>query len=143
MRLTDEEIECGLEVCVRATPAPWKHGGGPGCRSIKGGKIGRHRQAQYKDVAYTVGLHDDEEDKANAVLIASAPTLLPAALAELKRWRPVIEAAKALKESRDHLHPRQMSARELALYEAICAALVAEQTALKTDDVDLAGKEGS
>lgn len=63
---------------TKHTPGPWKFDDHLGCRPIKGGKSGSHRQAQYKEVACTVGLHDDDEDRANARLIAAAPELLKA-----------------------------------------------------------------
>lgn len=60
------------------TPGPWKYDPGAGCKRIKGGKSGAHRQAQYNDVAYTVGCYREEVDEANARLIAAAPELLEA-----------------------------------------------------------------
>lgn len=57
------------------TPGPWKLDDQPGCRPIKGGKSGKHKQAQYTEVAWTVGLWDDDEDRANARLIAAAPEM--------------------------------------------------------------------
>jgi hypothetical protein len=71
---------------VKHTPGPWKAGNDSGCRPIKAGKSGRHRQAQYMEIANTVGLSDDAEDRANARLIAAAPDLLAA----LKRALPWI-----------------------------------------------------
>ena len=66
------------------TAAPWKFDDHPGCRPIKGGKDGAHKQAQYKEIAWTVGLADDDEDRANAVLLTQAPKLL-AALNDIAR----------------------------------------------------------
>ena len=60
------------------TAAPWKCDHNFGCKDIKGGKDGTHKQAQYKSIAYTVGLFNEEEDHANAKLMASAPRLLKA-----------------------------------------------------------------
>ncbi len=54
------------------TELPWKHDKNLGCKTIKGGKRGKHRQGQYKDVAWTVGLVDDDEDLANAEFIIRA-----------------------------------------------------------------------
>jgi hypothetical protein len=60
------------------TPGPWKFDNVAGCRPIKGGKRGTHKQAQYRTFASTYGLYDDKEDEANARLIAAAPELLEA-----------------------------------------------------------------
>jgi hypothetical protein len=61
------------------TPGPWRYDRGAGCRSIKGRKVGSHKQAQYlTEVACTPGLRNDAEDLANAQLIAAAPDLLEA-----------------------------------------------------------------
>jgi hypothetical protein len=57
------------------TPAPWKYDKGLGCKPIKGGKHGTHRQAQYTEIAYTTGLYDEDEDEANARMIASSPEM--------------------------------------------------------------------
>jgi hypothetical protein len=47
-----------------------------GCRSIQANKAGDHKQAQWRtEVCYTVGLSNDDEDKANALLIAEAPAM--------------------------------------------------------------------
>lgn len=56
----------------RITPGPWKFDDQCGCRPIKAGKRGDHRQAQYMEVAGTSGLYDDEEDRANAEMICQA-----------------------------------------------------------------------
>lgn len=61
------------------TLGPWKvRSNGSGCRLIVGGKSGTHRQAQYREVAFTVGLSDDKEDQANARVLAAAPEMLSA-----------------------------------------------------------------
>ena len=60
------------------TRAPWKYDKGYGCKNIKGGKHGTHRQAQYHQIAFTTGLANEEEDEANARLMAAAPQLLEA-----------------------------------------------------------------
>ena len=64
---------------VKRTPGPWKFDTGLGCKGIKGGKCGSSRQAQYTDIAYTVGLSDEKQDEANARLISAAPDLLDVA----------------------------------------------------------------
>lgn len=69
------------EAMTAHTPGPWKFDNTSGCRPIKAGKHGTHKQAQYRHIAHTDGLFDDEEDKANANLIAAAPELLAALLA--------------------------------------------------------------
>lgn len=61
----------------RATPGPWKADKNEGCRGIKAGKRGSHRQAQHEQIVYTNGLSDDAEDRANAELIAHVVTNLP------------------------------------------------------------------
>jgi len=63
---------------LKATPGPWKTDANAGCKSIKGGKAGDHKQAQYTEIATTVGLHNEDEDRANAALIAAAPDLYEA-----------------------------------------------------------------
>ena len=56
------------------TPGPWKVDVDDyGCRTIRGGKSGKHQQAQYKRIANTEGVFPEEEDAANARLIAAAP----------------------------------------------------------------------
>ena len=70
MTLTDDDIARGLELCGRAP----------------------------KEIAMvTLGMYSDEEVPSgdSSDFYVYARTLLPAALAELKRWRPAIEAAKA------------------------------------------------
>ena len=61
---------------VKHTPLPWAWslplGADEGCRTIKGDKIGHHKQARYKEIAYTLGLSDDKKDEANAALIVKA-----------------------------------------------------------------------
>jgi hypothetical protein len=58
------------------TPGPWRAADNHGCRQIKAKKSGEHKQGQwYYEVACTPGLSDDDEDKANARLIAAAPDL--------------------------------------------------------------------
>ena len=69
------------------TTGPWKFDPGLGCKAIKGGKCGAHKQAQYVDIAYTTGLSDDAKDTANARLIAAAPELLAALEIALKSVR--------------------------------------------------------
>lgn len=68
----------GTELCEKATPGPWKTDKNLGCKSIKGDKAGTWKQAQYKKIAYTVGLNDEKEDLANTLLMAAAPELLVA-----------------------------------------------------------------
>ncbi len=57
---------------AKHTKLPWKHDKNLGCKTIKGGKHGKNRQGQYREVAYTPGLPNDEEDLANAELIVRA-----------------------------------------------------------------------
>jgi hypothetical protein len=128
------------------TEAPWKSDPGPGCRKIKGGKNGRRKQAQYTEVAFTVGLHDDKTDAANAIGIATlrnharnAAALLREAAEEVEqlrsrvdseaeyqaltdnmRMRPVYEAAMAWRRNRG---PRQSGPLTERLESAIDAAL--------------------
>lgn len=54
------------------TALPWKVDKGLGCKKIKGGKMGKGRQAQYQVIGWTEGLHDEEKDKANAEFIVTA-----------------------------------------------------------------------
>lgn len=63
---------------MSSTSKPWKADKNLGCKSIKGGKTGNWKQAQYKQIAYTVGLSNENEDLANAILMAAAPELLEA-----------------------------------------------------------------
>lgn len=71
--LSDERLE---QIHLRfeaATPGPWRAAPTEGCRSI-GPKMGTHRQAQHQVLAYTTGLRDDDQDRANAEFIANART---------------------------------------------------------------------
>lgn len=52
------------------TPTPWKASDDLGCKPIKGGKSAGHRQAQYTEIAWTVGLAE-EIDAANAARIVA------------------------------------------------------------------------
>ena len=54
------------------TKFPWKTAPGEyGCKIIKGNKFGAHKQAQYHTkIAWTEGLSNEEEDAANARLMA-------------------------------------------------------------------------
>jgi len=59
------------------TALPWRVQPMPpnvgGCRSIQANKSGTHKQAQWRtEICYTVGLSNDNEDKANARLIVTA-----------------------------------------------------------------------
>ena len=69
------------------TPSPWKYDENLGCRPIKGGKSGISRQAQYKEIAFTTGLNDDDEDRANARLMSAAPDMYEALLLALDEIR--------------------------------------------------------
>lgn len=77
-------LERAERLLKKATPGPWKADKNEGCRSIKAGKHGTHRQAQHQQIACTSGLSDDAEDRANAELIAHVITNLPR-LVELAR----------------------------------------------------------
>ena len=57
------------------TPGPWKADTGLGCKAIKGNKAGDHKQAQYTEIAWTVGLRNEATDRDNARLLAAAPAL--------------------------------------------------------------------
>lgn len=79
------------------TKGPWKCHTGAGCRSIYNDESG--------DIAHTDGISNDEEDQANAYLLAAAPELFTAcnrALGALERnhtidWGLIYAAvAKAL-----------------------------------------------
>jgi hypothetical protein len=86
-RKVDELEEALLEMQARAdaaTRGPWKADKGAGCRSIRGGKSGRHRQAQYREVASTPGLWPDELDAANAEFIAASREDIPNLLAAIR-----------------------------------------------------------
>ena len=61
-----------ISMADKHTPTPWKFDNTRGCRSIKGGKIGSSKQARYTEVACTVGLSNDDRDRANAELIVRA-----------------------------------------------------------------------
>lgn len=92
--LTRAERAAIRERAEKATPGPWKADTGLGCKEIKGAKCGPHKQAQYSEIAYTVGLQNDERDAANAILIAAAPTLLAtcdALEAENERLREALQ----------------------------------------------------
>lgn len=84
-----EAIKAGL---AKSTPGPWKADDNYGCRAIRGGKSGTHKQAQYYEVACTVGLNNEAEDEANARLIAAAPDLLVACKAALVRLERLDDA---------------------------------------------------
>ena len=89
------------------TPGPWydwlPHGCDGGCRTIRT-EEGRARGSYHgAEIAYTCGLADDDEDKANARLIAAAPDLLEALKAITKvemperdnsAWREVVQTIK-------------------------------------------------
>lgn len=61
---------------ARHTPGPWTFDDNMGCRDIRG--------ADGKPIASTHGLANDDEDQANARLIAAAPELLAALKTALK-----------------------------------------------------------
>jgi len=110
------------------TATPWKFDSTNGCKAIKGGKSGNTKQAQYKEIAYTVGLSNEEEDKANAQFIATAcnshDALLAAAKAALDGFEAVynsldsfddakVEPIKAiLRSAIAQAEPRQAEGRE-------------------------------
>ena len=93
------------------TRSPWKSDKNLGCKKIKGAKSGTHKQAQYKEIAWTVGLWDEDEDLANAQLMARAPELQSAIRAALDllvpklpgTWPPerVRKAVEILREAVD------------------------------------------
>lgn len=70
---------------AKATRGPWKADKNEGCKKIKGAKLGTHRQAQHVEVAYTVGLADEKQDRANAELIALVVSRLPGLLVLARR----------------------------------------------------------
>ena len=102
MTLTDDDIARGLELCERA-PKEIE------TEFIDGGSM------QSGNYDPTGASHEFYE---------TARTLLPAALAELKAWRPVIEAAKEWKRTRSTRTGACNANR--ALWLAIDAALASE-----------------
>lgn len=73
------------------TRFPWKADNNLGCKTIKGNKSGGHRQAQYlTDIAYTVGLENEDEDRANANLLADA-CMLPDLIANIETLKKAIK----------------------------------------------------
>lgn len=71
---------------MKHTPGPWRLIVGEyGCKRIGPDRPGHQRGIV--EVCATVGLFDEEQDKANALLIAAAPELLEALEAILAdRW---------------------------------------------------------
>ena len=56
---------------TKHTPEPWKFDKGLGCKAIKGNKGGAHKQAQYTEIAWTVGLANEDKDRANAARLVA------------------------------------------------------------------------
>lgn len=81
-------------LAAEATPGPWKRDPVAGCKAIKGGKNGPHRQSQYDEIAYTMGLADDDTDAANADLMVAARTAVPALVRALRDARAHAAAAR-------------------------------------------------
>ena len=109
MTLTDDDIARGLELCERA-PKEIE------TEFIDGGSM------QSGNYDPTGASHEFYE---------TARTLLPAALAELKAWRPVIEAAKAWQLAQRGYAMKQPKSGPLrsssdVLRDAIDAALAQE-----------------
>ena len=109
MTLTDDDIERVIDAWEKLEA---------GCAGLLASQCKHH--APY------MGCPMDCNDVANAIEeeFASARTLLPAALAELKAWRPVIEAAKEWKRTRSTRTGACNANR--ALWLAIDAALASE-----------------
>lgn len=62
------------------TKGPWRADDNLGCKRVMGNKLGDHRQPRFlTEVCCTPGLSDENEDAANARLIAAAPDLAAAA----------------------------------------------------------------
>jgi len=79
------------------TPGPWKADRNLGCKMISAKPFEQHRQAKRMEIACTSGIYSEEEDAANARLMAAAPELLAA-----------LRLAVALMERQDtlrHLDP--------------------------------------
>ncbi len=93
------------------TPGPWHAGDNHGCRQIKAKKSGEHKQGQwYYEVACTPGLSDDDEDKANARLIAAAPDLYEALREAHGVLRYYITEAGSIDDADSQLLARMVSA---------------------------------
>lgn len=82
--ITPEELAADKALCEAATPGPWKAYANLGCKRIAGPKHGV-RQTHRQTLADTVGLRNEAEDRANAVLMAAARERLPAYIAEVER----------------------------------------------------------
>ena len=73
------------------TPGPWRADKHLGCKRIMGRKA-PGRQGQYStEVCSTPGLMDEDEDKANALLIAAVTELLEAAKRCVSRMEEVAD----------------------------------------------------
>ena len=81
------------------TAGPWKFDDTPGCRQIKGGKHEPHKkQSQYKEIACTVGLYDDGEDRANAAFIVTACNSYDSNMETIARLTEALEGLIAAEE---------------------------------------------
>jgi len=90
-----------LESLRGHTPGPWKFDKNLGCKTIRGGKSGPTKQAQYTELADTHGLNNEETDTANARLIAAAPALLAELTARRARDAEVEALVAAAKRTTD------------------------------------------
>ncbi len=88
------------------TPTPWVADNDLGCKAIKGNKGGTHKQAQYTEIAWTVGLANEEKDRANAARIVACvnacaginPEAVPDLIAALQHG---LGAAKKAEQAHD------------------------------------------
>ena len=62
-----------------------------GCRAIQGPKSGTHKQAQHTEIAYTVGLSNDETDQDNATRLVHCWNCHDDLLAALERLNTEID----------------------------------------------------
>jgi len=112
-----------------ATPGPWKFDDDAmGCRAIKGGKSGSHKQAQYTEIAYTVGLSNDERDRANAAYIAAcSPDRILNLLDVVEASKHLRYCTEVLLQGTPHAGHTEATAKAVEALRTALAALEAEQ----------------
>lgn len=59
----------------KCTNGEWKADKNLGCKRISAKERGRQKQEKRSEICYTVGMHDEKEDSANALLMAAAKEL--------------------------------------------------------------------